>query len=225
MSATPISSTPLKSRGGGPRTEAGKTTSSRNALKFGLFAARDFIRPEEQTTYDEFAASLQNELAAEGILELGLADEIRHAMWRLRRCSQIEEGFSGPTEDPMQQEATAPLQIAVDRARSQAHRILHKCTAELRKLQTEREYRSRHRDPVTDELRLGLCDLRAVRRQAEQHRRFEFYSERMANEAAMDAQFAANHHLKTSNAAGAGSSFCTGRPTLVPTSNLNHGPK
>src|ERR1700733_4258310 len=101
MSATPISSTPLKSRGGGPRTEAGKTTSSRNALKFGLFAARDFIRPEEQTTYDEFAASLQNELAAEGILELGLADEIRHAMWRLRRCSQIEEGFSGPTEDPM----------------------------------------------------------------------------------------------------------------------------
>jgi hypothetical protein len=218
---TPSRSTPEKSHGGGPRTEAGKAVSSQNALKFGLFATRDFIRPEEQSIYNELAESLQNELAPEGVLEQTLADEIRRATWRLRRCAQIDEGFSTSEEDPMLRESAASLQLSVDRARSQAHRILHKCTAELRKLQTEREYRSRHRDPVTDELRLGLCDLRAVRRQAEQHRRFEFYSERIAAEAAMDAVIVA----RAAASSGPASSFCTGRPTLVPTRNFNHGPK
>ena len=34
------------------------------------------------------------------------------------------------------------VQKSVDRSRAQAHRLLHKCTAELRKLQTERQARN-----------------------------------------------------------------------------------
>ena len=33
----------------GPRTEAGKSASSKNGTTLGLFAATDFIRPAEQT--------------------------------------------------------------------------------------------------------------------------------------------------------------------------------
>ena len=33
---------------------------------------------------------------------------------------------------------TEKIQLTIDRARAQAHRILHRCTAELRKLKSER---------------------------------------------------------------------------------------
>jgi hypothetical protein len=35
----------------GSRTEAGKSKSSRDAIRTGLYAARDFIRPEEEAEY------------------------------------------------------------------------------------------------------------------------------------------------------------------------------
>ena len=35
----------------GPRTEAGKAKSSRNAIRTGIYAARDFIRPDEEEEY------------------------------------------------------------------------------------------------------------------------------------------------------------------------------
>jgi hypothetical protein len=136
-------------RGGGPRTESGKAASSGNAITHGLFTTRDFVRTAEKPAFDELTASLHTSLVPEGPLELNLVHEIRSTIWRLRRCGQIEENFAAsepidadtPTSDPMQQESTARLQLAVDRARAQSHRLLHKCTAELRKLQTERLYR------------------------------------------------------------------------------------
>src|ERR1022692_2030796 len=176
--------TPEKSHGGGPRTEAGKAASSQNAITFGLFATRDFIRPDEQSTYTEFAQALHADLAPVGMLELNLADEIRRAMWRLRRCGQIEENFSGPTEqDPMQQEATASLQLSVDRARALSHRLLHKCTAELRKLQTERQYRNEYFDKGTDTSQLGVCDLRAVQKNIDSQHVRQFRHQKLEDEA------------------------------------------
>ena len=64
---------------------------------------------------------------------------------------------STPWKPPTQDAAKA--QLSVDRARSQAHRLLHKSTAELRRLQTERQYRnlvlrSRHHTRF-----LGVCNL------------------------------------------------------------------
>ena len=73
----------------GPRTEEGKAISSQNARKTGLFAARDFIRPEEQTEYEELHESLEADLNPEGLLEKQIASEIRTAIWRLRRCGQL----------------------------------------------------------------------------------------------------------------------------------------
>jgi hypothetical protein len=192
---------------GGPNTDAGKAVSSQNAITYGLFATRDFLRPGEQSAYDEFGATLEEQLAPVGLLELNLADEIRRAMWRLRRCAQIEENFSGPVVDPMQQEGAARLQVSVDRARSQSHRLLHKCTAELRKLQTERQYRNEYFDEGTDISKLGVCDLRAVQKNIHSQHVREFRHQKLEDDGVINTMLAApcpppaSSFCKTQNAA------------------------
>ncbi len=166
MSATPaqLAANTINAQSStGPRTEAGLSASSKNATTNGLYATHDFIRPGEEPLYDELDASLFKDLAPIGMLECNLVDEIRRAMWRLRRCGLVEESFSilgTPTDtpDPMQVESQARIQVSVDRARSQAHRLLHKCTAELRKLQTERIYRNEAHEEGTNISHLGICD-------------------------------------------------------------------
>ncbi len=165
----------------GPRTEAGQAASAKNALKSGLFATKDFIRPGEESAYDELTETLNCDLIPVGQLELNLADEIRRAMWRLRRCADVESALvdtcaqldavgaepaaDRPIPDPMQNEATARLQSSVDRARAQCHRLLHRCTSELRKLQTERHMRHETSDAGDDLSWLGVvADFRAIRK-------------------------------------------------------------
>ncbi len=120
----------------GPRTDEGKSISSRNATKYGFYTARDYILPGEE---EEFAAdhnALMLELAPEGVLEQVFAGEIMTASWRLRRCRIIEAGFA----DAPQPDESA--QRTVDRARAASHNIIRRSTAELRRLQTERAIRA-----------------------------------------------------------------------------------
>jgi hypothetical protein len=153
----------------GPRTEAGKATSSRNAVTLGLFSS-DFVRPTEQTLHEELNATILCELAPVGILELNLATEIRRAMWRLRRCGEVEASLLNsldyrtdcPIDDPMEawDKIIEYKQKFVDRARSQAHRLLHKSTNELRRLQTERQCARE----LLGDLAEGIADWRAAAR-------------------------------------------------------------
>ncbi len=162
----------------GPRTDEGKATVSQNALKAGLFAAFDFIRPGEEPIYKELEEMLEEELAPVGILERNVMGEIFSAMWRLRRCRVVEGTFAAQlaamaadsTEqipDPIQNEATAKFQASVDRARSQNNRLLHKCTSELRRLQTERHFRNEVLPEGTTPANLGVCDFSAVMKGSE----------------------------------------------------------
>ena len=125
----------------GPRTEAGKAKSSRNAIRTGLYAARDFVRPEEEEEYDHTLIKLMDELTPENSVEQTFATEIMGATWRLRRCRLVEEAF-GLIEDlnvdPMIDERTEKQQKSVDRARTQSHLILRRSLDELRKLQKGR---------------------------------------------------------------------------------------
>jgi len=158
----------------GPRTGEGKSISSKNATKAGLFTREDFIRPGEEQFHAELDRSLRESLAPLGPLENILVDEIRRAAWRLRRCAQVEAEFSSAlysegvtpedhVPDPMQNEPQAQVQHSVDRARAQSHRLLHRATAELRKLQTERHFRGEFFQDGVDLSSLGICDVRAVR--------------------------------------------------------------
>ena len=47
---------------GGPKTEQGKANSSRNAIRTGLYAARDFIRTGEEEEYAQSLIRLMDEL-------------------------------------------------------------------------------------------------------------------------------------------------------------------
>ena len=122
----------------GPRTEARKATSSRNSLRTGLYAARDFVRPEEDEEYAQTLIKLMDELVPGNSIEETFATEIMGATWRLRRCRLIEEHFGiipNLDFDPMLDERTEKQQKSVDRARAQSHLILRRSLDELRKLQ------------------------------------------------------------------------------------------
>jgi hypothetical protein len=122
----------------GPRTEAGKAKSSRNSIRTGLYAARDFVRPEEEEEYAQTLIKLMDELTPENTVEQTFATEIMGATWRLRRCRLVEESFSFLDDldlDPMIDEKTEKHQKSVDRARAQSHLILRRSLDELRKLQ------------------------------------------------------------------------------------------
>ena len=123
------------------RTEAGKAKSFRNSIRTGLYAARDFIRPEEEEEYAQTLIKLMDELTPENTVEQTFATEIVGATWRLRRCRLVEEAF-GLIEDlnfdPMIDERTEKQQKSVDRARAQSHLILRRSLDELRKLQKGR---------------------------------------------------------------------------------------
>jgi hypothetical protein len=136
----------------GPRTDAGKSRASRNAVAFGIYSAGDFVRPEDSDIYPLFCESFQQSLRPEGALEQTLAAEIIHAAWRLRRCSTLESEMENePFVDP----AEAPAQRTVDRARGEAQRQMLRATAELRRLQTDRQLRIECLHPDFDSTRLG----------------------------------------------------------------------
>ncbi len=125
----------------GPKTEAGKSKSSRNAIRTGLYSARDFIRAGEEEEYAQTLIQLMDELTPEGTIEQTFATEIMGATWRLRRCRLVEEAFSSIDDldfDPIMDERTEKQQKSVDRARAQSHLILRRSIAELRKLQSGR---------------------------------------------------------------------------------------
>jgi hypothetical protein len=171
----------------GPRTEAGKAISSQNAVSHGLFATRDFIRPGEEDAHSELESMAFDQFVPEGLLEVSLVDEMVRALWRLRRCGQIEASFvdtlateSAPIPDPMQNEATARLQNSVDRARAQAHRIIHRCTQDLRRLQTERHYRNEVTAAGSDIGDLGFCDFRTIKQAAADNRRTGIYKRQLS---------------------------------------------
>ncbi len=75
----------------GPKTEAGKAASSRNALCHGLTATHAIVLPDENA--DAFE-SLQQEVLADlnpqGALQAALAERIVVLLWRLDRAARLE---------------------------------------------------------------------------------------------------------------------------------------
>ncbi|MGD1072526.1 MAG: hypothetical protein ABSB15_20570 [Bryobacteraceae bacterium] len=57
------------------------------------------MRPGEIEELDQLRAGLAEELKPDTILEHAMAAHILHAMWRLRRCAQVEESLAARTGD------------------------------------------------------------------------------------------------------------------------------
>jgi len=113
-----------------PRTIEGKARASQNAVSSGLFSKRDFVRPEETALYTEIRDTLWADLHPATLMEKIQTAEIVTAAWRLRRCGLLEEALDSAT-DPVAE------QKSIDRARIQAHGLLLRATAELRRLRKD----------------------------------------------------------------------------------------
>ena len=164
-------------------------------------AFHDFIRPGEQQLYAELDQALRSDLAPVGVLEETLFEEIRRATWRLRRCGLVEELLAASGSEDL-----SKTQLEVDKARNQAHRLLHKCTAELRKLQTDRQYRIESFDPETDLSESGLADYCVIRKGLDQQFRADYHRKKFTGMAEIDAMLSApirppSSFCKTQNAA------------------------
>jgi len=147
----------------GPKTQNGKSRSSKNRLTFGLFTISDFVREDESESYTKICTNLWSELSPAGTIEEAFTTEIMSATWRLRRCRMVEEDIAQiAILDPMQDPETAAQQKSVDRARAQSVSIMNRCINALRKLQTERGIRSQAFPETDVPPGLGLMDLRQV---------------------------------------------------------------
>jgi hypothetical protein len=118
----------------GPHTPEGKTRAAANSTTHGLFAATNHVDPAEEPQHAAFLEAFHKQFAPEGPIEETLAIETISAAWRLRRCGIVDANLL-QSDDPI------ATQLAVDRARNQAHRLFLKGLAELRRLQTERQLR------------------------------------------------------------------------------------
>jgi hypothetical protein len=78
----------LKSRG--PKTDAGKQTSSRNALKHGLLGVLPVADGENSADYAKLYDDLVQDLEPKGCLENIIVEKIAADLWRLRRGYRIE---------------------------------------------------------------------------------------------------------------------------------------
>jgi len=123
----------------GPRTESGKSTSSRNAITLGLYTRQDYVKPDEHEIYREFCETMILELNPDTLLEETLVAEITGASWRLRRCSAVEAELADFADrDPMLDETKEKAIRSLERARSTASSLLHRGINQLRRLQTDR---------------------------------------------------------------------------------------
>jgi hypothetical protein len=104
-----------------------------------LYLCRDAVRPDQQNVYNLFCEGFLKELVPDGAMENLLAAEIIQSAWRLRNCTPEE-----------------------DRIRAQAFRQFKQATAELRRMQTERQLRHETLPEDFDADTLGLASCKEM---------------------------------------------------------------
>ena len=77
----------------GPRTEAGKQVSRRNALRHGLTAETVIGTLEDADDYRAFEAAIAADYDAQSAVERELVLRLASVLWRLRRATTMETGL------------------------------------------------------------------------------------------------------------------------------------
>ncbi|CAN5698965.1 hypothetical protein BH09PLA1_BH09PLA1_23520 [soil metagenome] len=81
----------------GPKSEAGKSRSSQNAITHGLSARASVVLDESTEEFDTFAQAVHDDFRPCGPMENVLVDRIVHLSWKLRRIPKAEaELFVNP---------------------------------------------------------------------------------------------------------------------------------
>src|SRR5262249_11546388 len=77
----------------GPRTEAGKQTSRRNAVRHGVTAETVISALEDAEDYQAFEAAITADYDAQSAVERELVLRLASVLWRLRRATMMEIGL------------------------------------------------------------------------------------------------------------------------------------
>ena len=115
----------------GPKTPEGKSNSSRNSFKHGLYSKQLVLSTEEATALDALKADLRREHQPANTAEEILVNEMAEQFWRIRRARALEVTV---LEDNHHLSHLA----AVQRMMSSAERGFHKALTTLRQLQKDR---------------------------------------------------------------------------------------
>src|SRR5438105_8595968 len=126
----------------GPRTDAGKARSSRNAVKHGLTSKQLVIAPGEEEEFADFHNSLLAQLAPEGALEMGLFNMLVHAGWNLQRFRTLEAQLMTSGIESLLDDSTAKALDRLQRYAASNQRSYYSALKELRTVQTNRFARS-----------------------------------------------------------------------------------
>ena len=154
-------------RSTGPRTPAGKAKVALNALAHGLTAAKVVAGQEDGPLFEALRAQLQREWRPGSILEVMLVDRMAELIWQLRRVAGVEvqvlenmpkwrppgvkaENFG--LADAMARDFAKPnpTLLRVQMYQGRLERALHRTSAELRRLQIERQMQD-EREEFDDE--------------------------------------------------------------------------
>ena len=79
----------------GPRTEAGRRRSRRNALRHGLCAETVVEILEDVEDYKAFETAIASEYDAQSVVERELVLRLASLLWRIRRATGIETALLG----------------------------------------------------------------------------------------------------------------------------------
>jgi hypothetical protein len=85
----------------GPRTEAGKRASRRNAVRHGLTAETVICALEDAEDYQAFEASIIADYDAQSAIERELVLRLAGLLWRLRRATTMETGLFEIQAEPL----------------------------------------------------------------------------------------------------------------------------
>jgi hypothetical protein len=77
----------------GPKTEAGKDVSRRNAVRHGLTAETVISALEDAEDYQAFEAAITADYDAQSAVERELVLRLASVLWRLRRAATMETGL------------------------------------------------------------------------------------------------------------------------------------
>lgn len=92
-STEPVKQGPVR-RASGPRSQAGKTRSSRNSLKHGIFAYAKCLRGEHHNEYTSLLEAFRKDLKPKDVVQESLVEKLAINIWRHRRLLIAESADS-----------------------------------------------------------------------------------------------------------------------------------
>ena len=122
----------------GPKTEAGKATSSQNARTHGFNSARLVIPEEIRGEFDVLYAALYADIKPSGALARSLFEQVVHASWNLRRIRELEEDLWEQYADPLTDEEACKKMEIYARHTARFERSHARAYRQIRILQTDR---------------------------------------------------------------------------------------